>query len=87
MLSPQATGLKKSATPEHTPGYALGSAKNTKASSTPITLCIVERRWGGAIISAAIYSEDQIAHARKWHQCFTLKLSWYLNESGIPSQF
>ncbi|WP_223535570.1 tail assembly protein [Pseudomonas sp. GL-B-16] len=59
MLSPQAKGLKTSAAPENTPGYAFGSAKNTTASGNPVPLCIGKRRWGGAIISAAIYSEDQ----------------------------
>jgi len=57
MLSPQAGGLKTSAAPENTPGYAFGSAKNTTASGNPVPLCIGERRWGGAIISAEIYAE------------------------------
>lgn len=60
MLSPQAKGLKTSAAPENTPGYAFGSAKNTTASGNPVSLCIGKRRWGGAIISAAIYAEDQM---------------------------
>ncbi|WP_252959041.1 tail assembly protein [Pseudomonas simiae] len=60
MLSPQATGLKTSAAPENTPGYAFGSAKNTTASGSPVPLCAGRRRWGGAIISAAIYAEDQM---------------------------
>ena len=60
MLSPQAGGLKTSAAPENTPGYAFGSAKNTTASGNPVPLCIGERRWGGAIISAGIYAEDQM---------------------------
>lgn len=60
MLSPQAGGLKTSAAPENTPGYAFGSAKNTTASGNPVPLCIGERRWGGAIISAAIYAEDEM---------------------------
>jgi predicted phage tail protein len=60
MLSPQAGGLKTSAAPENTPGYAFGSAKNTTASGNPVPLCIGERRWGGAIISAAIFAEDQM---------------------------
>lgn len=59
MLSPQAGGLKSSAAPENTPGYAFGSAKNTTASGNPVSLCYGRRRWGGAIISAAIYAEDQ----------------------------
>ncbi|EZP62714.1 MULTISPECIES: tail assembly protein [unclassified Pseudomonas] len=60
MLSPQAGGLKTSAAPENTPGYAFGSAKNTTASGNPVSLCAGRRRWGGAIISAAIYAEDQM---------------------------
>jgi predicted phage tail protein len=60
MLSPQAKGLKTSAAPENTPGYAFGAARNTTASGNPVPLCYGERRWGGAIISAAIYAEDQM---------------------------
>ena len=60
MLSPQATGLKTSAAPENTPGYAFGSAKNTTASGNPVPLCYGKRRVGGAIISAGIYAEDQM---------------------------
>lgn len=60
MLSPAAKGLKTSASPENTPGYAFGSAKNTTASGNPVPLCYGKRRVGGAIISAAIYAEDQM---------------------------
>ena len=60
MLSPQAKGLKTSAAPENTPGYAFGSAKNTTASGNPVPLCIGRPRWGGAIISAGTYAEDQM---------------------------
>ncbi len=60
MLSPQQGGLKQSASPENMPSYAFGSAKNTTASGNPVPICIGERRWGGAIISAGIYSEDQL---------------------------
>ncbi|MBY8970816.1 tail assembly protein [Pseudomonas sp. P867] len=60
MLSPQAGGLKTSAAPENIPGYAFGSAKNTTASGNPVPLCYGKRRVGGAIISAAIYAEDQM---------------------------
>lgn len=59
MLSPQAAGLKQSAAPENLPSYAFGSAKNTTASGNPVPICIGERRWGGAIISASIYAEDK----------------------------
>ncbi len=60
MLSPQPGGLKTSAAAENTPGYAFGSAKNTTASGNPVPLCIGRRRWGGAIVSAEIYAEDQM---------------------------
>lgn len=59
MLSPQATGLKQSSSPENAPSYAFGSAKNTTASGNPVPICIGERRWGGIIISASIYAEDK----------------------------
>lgn len=60
MLSPQAAGLKTSAAPENTPGYAFGSARNTTASGNPVPLCYGKRRVGGAVISAGIYAEDQM---------------------------
>ncbi|GGK24674.1 Phage-related protein, tail component [Pseudomonas koreensis] len=59
MLSPQATGLKQSSSPENAPSYAFGSAKNTTASGNPVPICIGERRWGGIIISASIHAEDK----------------------------
>nr|WP_243433246.1 tail assembly protein [Pseudomonas sp. 58(2021)] len=59
MLSPQASGLKQSASPENSPSYAFGSAKNTTASGNPVPICIGRRRWGGMIISASIYAEDK----------------------------
>lgn len=59
MLSPQSSGLKQSAAPENLPSYAFGSARNTTASGNPVPICIGERDWGGAIISASIYAEDK----------------------------
>jgi predicted phage tail protein len=59
ILSPQATGLKQSTSPENAPSYAFGSAKNTTASGNPVPICIGERWWGGMIISASIYAEDK----------------------------
>lgn len=60
MLSPQASGLRQSASPDNQPSYAFGSAKNTTASGLPVPICIGERRWGGAIISASILAEDKV---------------------------
>jgi len=59
MLSPQAKGLSQSAAPENLPSYAFGSAKNTTASGNPVPICIGERRWGGAIISASVEAQDK----------------------------
>ncbi|NIF28861.1 tail assembly protein [Pantoea sp. Tr-811] len=59
MLSPQATGLTQSGSPENMPSYAFGSAKNTTASGLPVPICIGHRRWGGAIISASIVAQDK----------------------------
>lgn len=59
MLSPQAAGLSQSGAPENLPSYAFGSAKNTTASGLPVPICIGERRWGGAIISASIEAQDK----------------------------
>lgn len=59
MLSPQASGLKQSASPENSPSYSFGSARNTTASGNPVPICIGERRWGGMIISAEILAEDK----------------------------
>ncbi|AIN60189.1 MULTISPECIES: tail assembly protein [Pseudomonas] len=58
-LSPQAQGLSQSAAPENRPSYAFGSARNTTASGNPVPICIGERRWGGAIISASIVAQDK----------------------------
>ncbi|WP_282370484.1 tail assembly protein [Pseudomonas sp. PS02290] len=60
MLSPQASGLRQSGSPDNLPSYAFGSAKNTTASGNPVPICIGYRRWGGAIISASIYAEDRL---------------------------
>jgi len=59
MLSPQASGLSYSGSPENLASYAFGSAKNTTASGLPVPICIGERRWGGAIISASIVAQDK----------------------------
>ncbi|MFS0827486.1 tail assembly protein [Pseudomonas phoenicis] len=59
MLSPQAKGLSMSGAPENLPSYAFGSARNTTASGNPVPICIGERRWGGAIVSASIEAQDK----------------------------
>ncbi|WP_060498295.1 tail assembly protein [Pseudomonas sp. NBRC 111133] len=60
MLSPQPKGLSTSAAPENRPSYAFGSANNTTASGNPVPICIGDRRWGGAIISASIEAQDKV---------------------------
>ena len=60
MLSPQASGLNHSGSPENLASYAFGGAKNTTASGLPVPICIGERRWGGAIISASIEAQDKV---------------------------
>jgi len=60
LLSPQAKGLSMSAAPENKPSYAFGSARNTTASGNPVPICIGERRWGGAVISASIEAQDKV---------------------------
>ncbi|OAK58509.1 phage tail protein [Pseudomonas putida] len=59
LLSPQAQGLSLSAEAENKPSYAFGSARNTTASGNPVPICIGDRRWGGAIISASIEAQDK----------------------------
>lgn len=59
MISPQQGGLSQSSSPENSPSYAFGSARNTTASGNPVPICIGERRWGGMIISASISAEDK----------------------------
>ncbi|WP_028693958.1 tail assembly protein [Pseudomonas cremoricolorata] len=59
MLSPQAKGLSMSGSPSNLPSYAFGSARNTTASGNPVPICIGQRRWGGAIISASIEAQDK----------------------------
>ncbi|HEX4549770.1 MULTISPECIES: tail assembly protein [unclassified Pseudomonas] len=59
MLSPQLGGLSQSSSPENSPSYSFGSARNTTASGNPVPICIGHRRWGGMIISASIYAEDK----------------------------
>lgn len=59
ILSPQAPGLRTSASPENLPSYAFGAARNTTASGNNVPICIGKRRWGGAIISASILAEDK----------------------------
>ena len=59
MLSPQASGLGISQSPENTPSYAFGGPVNTTAMGNPVGLLYGEREIGGAVISGGIYTNDQ----------------------------
>ncbi len=60
MLSPQQGGLASRQSAENTPSYAFGGPVNTVAQGNPIPIGYGERIIGGAIISAGIYTEDQM---------------------------
>ncbi|AVX37921.1 tail assembly protein [Yersinia massiliensis] len=60
MLSPQQGGLATRQSAENTPSYAFGGPVNTVAQGNPIPIGYGERIIGGAIISAGIYTEDQM---------------------------
>ncbi|WP_145482740.1 tail assembly protein [Yersinia rohdei] len=60
MLSPQQGGLATRQSADNTPSYAFGGPVNTVAQGNPIPIGYGERIIGGAIISAGIYTEDQM---------------------------
>jgi predicted phage tail protein len=59
MLSPQPGGLASRQDPDNAPSYAFGGPVNTTAMGNPVGLLYGEREIGGAIVSAAIYTNDQ----------------------------
>lgn len=59
MLSPQAGGLASKQDSDNRASYAFGGVTNTAAQGYPVPLPYGKRRFGGAIISAGIYTEDQ----------------------------
>ncbi|UAN49688.1 tail assembly protein [Serratia sp. JSRIV002] len=60
MLSPQAGGLRMRESPDNKPSYAFGSPVNTTAQGNPVAVGYGCREIGGAVISAGIYTEDQM---------------------------
>lgn len=60
MLSPQAGGLRMRESPDNKPSYAFGSPVNTTAQGNPVAVGYGSREIGGAVISAGIYTEDQM---------------------------
>lgn len=60
MLSPQTTGLRTRQDPDNKPSYAFGGPVNTTAQGNPVGVGYGQREIGGAIISAGIYTEDQL---------------------------
>lgn len=59
MLSPQPKGVGARQSAENTASYAFGGPVNTVAQGNPVAIGYGERRIGGAIISAGVYTEDQ----------------------------
>ena len=60
MLSPQQAGLRMRQDPDNKPSYAFGGPVNTTAQGNPVPIGYGQREIGGAIISAGIYTEDQV---------------------------
>ncbi|WP_418352642.1 tail assembly protein [Serratia fonticola] len=60
MLSPQPGGLRTRESPDNKPSYAFGSPVNTTAQGNPVAVGYGCREIGGAVISAGIYTEDQM---------------------------
>lgn len=60
MLSPQAKGLGTQDTPNNRPSYSFNGAVNTSVQGNPVPLLYGRMIVGSAVISAGIYSEDQM---------------------------
>ncbi|MDP4572323.1 tail assembly protein [Pseudomonas sp. LPH60] len=60
MLSPQAKGLGTQDTPDNRPSYSFNGAVNTSVQGNPVPLLYGRMIVGSAVISAGIYSEDQM---------------------------
>ncbi|WP_408582340.1 tail assembly protein, partial [Hafnia paralvei] len=60
MLSPQQAGLRMRQDPDNKPSYAFGGPVNTTAQGNPVPIGYGQREIGGAVISAGIYTEDQV---------------------------
>ncbi|WP_236185101.1 tail assembly protein [Pseudomonas protegens] len=60
MLSPQAKGLGSQDSPNNRPSYSFNGAVNTSVQGNPVPLLYGRMIVGSAVISAGIYSEDQM---------------------------
>lgn len=60
MLSPQAKGLGTQDSPNNRPSYSFNGAVNTSVQGNPVPLLYGRMIVGSAVISAGIYSEDQM---------------------------
>ncbi|ERO65287.1 tail assembly protein [Pseudomonas piscis] len=60
MLSPQAKGLSTQDGPNNRPSYSFNGAVNTSVQGNPVPLLYGRMIVGSAVISAGIYSEDQM---------------------------
>ncbi len=60
MLSPQQAGIRMRQDPDNKPSYAFGGPVNTTAQGNPVPIGYGQREIGGAVISAGIYTEDQL---------------------------
>lgn len=60
MLSPQAKGLGTQDAPDNRPSYSFNGAVNTSVQGNPVPLLYGRMIVGSAVISAGIYSEDQM---------------------------
>lgn len=60
MLSPQAKGLGTQDSPNNRPSYSFNGPVNTSVQGNPVPLLYGRMIVGSAVISAGIYSEDQM---------------------------
>ncbi len=60
MLSPQAKGLGTQDSPNNRPSYSFNGPVNTSVQGNPVPLLYGRMTVGSAVISAGIYSEDQM---------------------------
>ncbi|MFV8603856.1 tail assembly protein [Ralstonia pseudosolanacearum] len=60
MLSPQQGGLSVGDSPDNSASYNFNGPVNTSAQGSPVPLLYGEMVVGSAVISAGIYSEDQL---------------------------
>ncbi|UVE46841.1 tail assembly protein [Pseudomonas chlororaphis] len=60
MLSPQPKGLAAQDSPDNRPSYSFNGAVNTSAQGNPVGVLYGQLIVGSAVISAGIYTQDQL---------------------------